>query len=76
MISYVLANIVQFAYSKVSIKCPVLLNDVAWFFQKVYVKRPGPSQKKIDRTFLFQGYNGQLLVSIKRLGLDILKSLY
>ena len=33
-------------YSKGSIKCPLLLNDLVWFFHKVSIKRPGPSQKK------------------------------
>jgi hypothetical protein len=41
------------------------------FFQKVSIKRPGSSQKKIDCTVLFQGCHGQVLVSIKQPGLDI-----
>ena len=60
-------------YSKLSIKCLVLLNDLVWIFQEVSIKRPGPSQKKIDRTVLFQGCHSQFLGSIKRPGLDTWK---
>ena len=60
-------------YSKVSIKHPVLLKDLVWIFPKISIKRPGPSQKKIDPTVLFQGCHGQFLVSIKLPGLDIWK---
>ena len=35
-----------YTYSKVSIKHPVLLTTWFEFFQKVSIKRPGPSQKK------------------------------
>ena len=42
-------------------------------FYKVFIKRPDPSQKKIDHTVLFQGRHGQFLVSIKQPGLDIWK---
>ena len=57
-------------YSKLSIKSPVLLNDLGEVFQKVSNKPPGP---KIDRAVLFQGRHGQFLVSIKRPDLDIWK---
>ena len=43
-------NVKRAKYSKVSIKRLVLLNDLSGFFQKVSIKRSGPSQKKIDRT--------------------------
>ena len=42
-------------------------------FQNVSIKQPGPSQKKIDHTVLFQGCHSQILVSIKQPGLDIWK---
>ena len=32
------------AYFKVSIKRPVLLNNLVWIFQKVSVKQPSPYQ--------------------------------
>ena len=54
------------AYSKLSIKRFVLLNDLFW----IIIKRPGPSQKKLI-TVLFQGCNGQFLGSFKQPGLDI-----
>ena len=38
---------------------------------KKSIKWPGPSQKKIDPTDLFQGFHGQFLGSIKQPGVDI-----
>ena len=50
----------NFMYSKVSIKRPVLLNDLVHL-------------KKIDRTVLFKGCHSQFFISIKRPGLDFSK---
>ena len=33
-------------YSKVTVKRPVLLNNLVWIFSKISIKQPGPSQKK------------------------------
>ena len=41
-------------YSKLSIKRPVLLKTWSEFFQKVSIKRPGPSQKKMIVPFHFR----------------------
>ena len=60
-------------YSKVSIKRPVLLNDLVWIFQKSLYLMTRSISEKIDRTVLFQGCHGQFLVSIKWPGLDIWK---
>ena len=43
------------------------------FFQKVSFNLQGPSQKKNDRTVLFQVCQGQVLVSMKGSGLDTWK---
>ena len=41
-------------YSKVSIKHLGLSNDLVGFFQKVSMKRQGPSQKKLSTLFYFR----------------------
>ena len=61
----------QLMYSKVSIKPPVLLNDLVWILPKSLYQTTRSISEKIDRTVLFQGHHGQYLVSIKRPGLDI-----
>ena len=43
------------------------------FFQKVSIKRLGPSQKKVDGTVLFQDYLSQFLCSIKQPSLNFWK---
>ena len=60
-------------YSKVSIKRPVLLNDLVWIFSKSFYQTTRSISEKIDHTVLFQGPHSQFLVSIKRPGLDICK---
>ena len=42
------------------------------YLEKVSIKGPSPSQKKINPTVLFEDRHGQFLVSIKQPGLDIL----
>ena len=56
-------------YSKLSIKRPVLLNDLVLIFPKT----TRSISEKNDCTVLFQSCHGQFLVSIKRPGLDIRK---
>ena len=66
-----------YVYFTVSIKSPVLLNDLVWFFSKsIYQTTRSISEKKINRSVLFQGRHGQFLVSIKRPGWTVGKSLY
>ena len=61
------------AYSTLSIKRLVLLNDLIWIFPKISIKRPGPSQKKSILLFYFRAAMVNFwallinLVSIKRL---------
>ena len=59
------------AYPKLSIKHPVLLNDLVWIFPKSLYETTRSISEKFDRTVLFQSCHDQFLDSIKRLGLDI-----
>jgi len=60
-------------YSKLSIKGPVLLNNLVWIFPKSLYQTTRSISEKFDCTVLFQGYHGQFLGSIKWPGLDIWK---
>ena len=58
-------------YSKLSIKRPVLLNDLVWIFPKSLYQTTRSISEKID--VAFQGCHGQFLVSIKQPVLSFLK---
>ena len=60
----------EHAYSEVSIKRPVHLNNLVWIFPKSLYQMTRSISEKNDRTVLFTYL---LTVSIKRPGLDIWK---
>ena len=80
------SNLVWNTYSEISIKRPVLLNDLVWIFPKRLIKRPGPSQFYVEFQknvlFLLNDLVFFKKVSIKRTGLylttcsNFLKNLY
>ena len=68
------SKLLSTTYSKVSIMRPVLLNDLVRIFPKSLYQTTRSISEKINRTVLFQGSHGQLLVSIKQPDLNIWKN--
>ena len=65
-----------FYYSKLYIKRPVLLNDQSEFSQKVSIKQPGPSQKKLIILFYFRAATANFWSLLNNLVWIFGKSLY
>ena len=63
----------QLHYSMVSIKLPVLLNNLVWIFPKSLYLMTRSISEKNDCSALFQGRHSQFLVSFKGPGLDMEK---